>query len=88
MDTTAAATADPAPAPKRRISQRVSRRDQVEGAILAEAVRLFAERALRAGILLAPGEFFSLGQPSSTWFRFNVAYAAHDALLGFLHSIR
>jgi len=43
MDTTAAATADPAPAPKRRISQRVSRRDQVEGAILAEAVRLFAE---------------------------------------------
>jgi DNA-binding transcriptional MocR family regulator len=50
--------------------------------------RLVAEQALRAGILLAPGEFFTLGPPSSTWFRFNVAYAAHDALLGFLHSIR
>lgn len=47
-----------------------------------------AERALRQGILLAPGEFFTLETPSSTWFRFNVAYAAHDALLGFLHSIR
>jgi DNA-binding transcriptional MocR family regulator len=47
-----------------------------------------AERALRQGILLAPGEFFTLETPASTWFRFNVAYAAHDALLGFLHSIR
>jgi DNA-binding transcriptional MocR family regulator len=50
--------------------------------------RLVAERALRQGILLAPGEFFTLAPPESTWFRFNVAYAAHDALLGFLHSIR
>jgi DNA-binding transcriptional MocR family regulator len=50
--------------------------------------RLVAERALRQGILLAPGEFFTLAPPASTWFRFNVAYAAHDALLGFLHSIR
>lgn len=47
-----------------------------------------AERALRAGILLAPGDFFTLETPASTWFRFNAAYAAHDALLGFLHSIR
>ena len=50
--------------------------------------RAVAERALRQGILLAPGEFFTLAPPASTWFRFNVAYAAHDALLGFLHSIR
>jgi len=50
--------------------------------------RQVAERALRQGILLAPGEFFTLAPPASTWFRFNVAYAAHDALLGFLHSIR
>jgi DNA-binding transcriptional MocR family regulator len=50
--------------------------------------RAIAERALRQGILLAPGEFFTLETPASTWFRFNAAYAAHDALLGFLHSIR
>jgi DNA-binding transcriptional MocR family regulator len=50
--------------------------------------RAVAERALKAGILLAPGEFFTLEAPASAWFRFNVAYAAHDALLGFLHSIR
>jgi len=50
--------------------------------------RAIAERALRAGILLAPGEFFSLHPPDQAWFRFNVAYAYEPALLDFLRSIR
>jgi DNA-binding transcriptional MocR family regulator len=50
--------------------------------------RAVAERALRAGILLAPGEFFSVQPPATAWFRFNVAYAAEPALLDFLRSIR
>jgi DNA-binding transcriptional MocR family regulator len=50
--------------------------------------RAIAERALRAGILLAPGEFFSLHPPDTAWFRFNVAYASEPALLDFLRSIR
>jgi DNA-binding transcriptional MocR family regulator len=50
--------------------------------------RAIAERALRAGILLAPGEFFSLQPPACAWFRFNVAYAFEPALLDFLCSIR
>jgi DNA-binding transcriptional MocR family regulator len=50
--------------------------------------RAIAERALRAGILLAPGEFFSLHPPDTAWFRFNVAYAFEPALLDFLRSIR
>jgi DNA-binding transcriptional MocR family regulator len=48
--------------------------------------RLIAERALRAGILLAPGEFFSLGTPGTPWFRFNVAYALDPLLLDFLRT--
>jgi DNA-binding transcriptional MocR family regulator len=50
--------------------------------------RAIAERALRAGILLAPGEFFTLQPPASAWFRFNVAYAFEPVLLDFLRSIR
>jgi DNA-binding transcriptional MocR family regulator len=50
--------------------------------------RAIAERALRAGILLAPGEFFSLHPPDQAWFRFNVACAYEPALLDFLRSIR
>jgi DNA-binding transcriptional MocR family regulator len=50
--------------------------------------RAIAERALRAGILLAPGEFFSLHPPEFAWFRFNVAYAFEPALLDFLRSIQ
>jgi DNA-binding transcriptional MocR family regulator len=50
--------------------------------------RVVAERALKAGIQLAPGEFFTLRQSDSVWFRFNVAYAADPALLRFLQSIR
>jgi DNA-binding transcriptional MocR family regulator len=50
--------------------------------------RAIAERALRANILLAPGEFFSIKPPDTAWFRFNVAYAHEPALLAFLRSIR
>ncbi|MFS2078862.1 PLP-dependent aminotransferase family protein [Telluria sp. Tellsp131] len=50
--------------------------------------RAIAERALRASILLAPGEFFALTPPDTAWFRFNVAYAHEPALLNFLRSIR
>ncbi|MCG2586051.1 PLP-dependent aminotransferase family protein [Massilia sp. TS11] len=48
-----------------------------------------ADAALRAGILLSPGEFFMLGEPASIWFRFNAAYAADAApLLHFLDHVR
>jgi DNA-binding transcriptional MocR family regulator len=50
--------------------------------------RAIAARALGAGIQLAPGEFFMLGQPDAVWFRFNVAYAADPLLLRFLQSLR
>lgn len=50
--------------------------------------RQIAELALRAGILLAPGEFFSLQPPQQAWFRFNVAYAAEPQLFDFLQSLR
>lgn len=51
--------------------------------------KAIADRALRAGILLSPGEFFHLRPAASIWFRFNVAYAA-DApqLIDFLKSLR
>jgi DNA-binding transcriptional MocR family regulator len=51
--------------------------------------KAIADLALKAGILLSPNEFFMLRPPDSTWFRFNVAYAA-DApeLLQFLRSVR
>jgi DNA-binding transcriptional MocR family regulator len=48
--------------------------------------KTIAEQALRAGILLAPGEFFSLHAPSTPWFRFNVAYASDPQLLDFLRT--
>lgn len=48
--------------------------------------RQVAEHALRAGILLAPGEFFTLKPPDRPWFRFNVAYAAEPLLLDFLRA--
>ena len=51
--------------------------------------KLIADRALGSGILLSPGEFFSLTPPSTIWFRFNAAYAADaPALTQFLQSIR
>jgi DNA-binding transcriptional MocR family regulator len=50
--------------------------------------RTIAQAALRAGILLAPGEFFSLRAPETPWFRFNVAYASEPQLLDFLRTCR
>ena len=51
--------------------------------------KLIADRALASGILLSPGEFFSLAPPSTIWFRFNAAYAADaPALTQFLQSLR
>lgn len=46
--------------------------------------RSIADAALRAGILLAPGEFFTQREPGRIWFRFNAAYAANPQLLDFL----
>ncbi len=51
--------------------------------------KTIAARALQAGILLSPHEFFMLRASSSVWFRFNVAYAAEaPALIAFLKSVR
>lgn len=51
--------------------------------------KVIADRALASGILLSPGEFFTLQTPSTIWFRFNAAYAADaPALTAFLHSLR
>ena len=51
--------------------------------------KVIADRALTSSILLSPGEFFTLGTPSTIWFRFNAAYAADaPALTDFLHSLR
>ncbi len=51
--------------------------------------KVIADRALASGILLSPGEFFSLQSPSTIWFRFNAAYAADaPALIEFLQSLR
>jgi DNA-binding transcriptional MocR family regulator len=54
----------------------------------ARTGRSIAAQALKAGIQLAPGEFFMLGEPDAIWFRFNVAYVADPALLRFLQSIQ
>ncbi|CUI07635.1 aminotransferase-like domain-containing protein [Massilia antarctica] len=51
--------------------------------------KVIADRALRAGILLSPHEFFMLRPSPSIWFRFNVAYAADTPqLVQFLQSQR
>lgn len=48
--------------------------------------RAIADAALKAGILLAPGDFFTQRRPASTWFRFNAAYASEPRLLDFLRA--
>ncbi len=48
--------------------------------------RTIADAALRSGILLAPGEFFTQRVPDRIWFRFNAAYAANPQLLAFLRT--
>jgi len=50
--------------------------------------RAIADAALKAGILLAPGEFFTQRPTSGIWFRFNAAYAADPQLIHFLHTQR
>ena len=50
--------------------------------------RSIADAASRAGILLAPGEFFTQREPQGIWFRFNAAYAANPRLLAFLRTRR
>jgi len=50
--------------------------------------KTIAELGLKAGILLAPGEFFMRRPPESVWFRFNVAYTAQGQLIDFLRSVR
>jgi DNA-binding transcriptional MocR family regulator len=51
--------------------------------------KAIADLALKAGILLSPHEFFMLGASATTWFRFNVAYAADaPVLVKFLNSLR
>jgi DNA-binding transcriptional MocR family regulator len=50
--------------------------------------RSVAALALKAGIQLAPNDFFMLREPGTVWFRFNVAYAANQGLLRFLQSIQ
>lgn len=50
--------------------------------------RTIADAALDAGILLAPGEFFTQREPQGIWFRFNAACAAHPRLLDFLRAQR
>ena len=50
--------------------------------------RTIADAALRSGILLAPGEFFTQRDPQGIWFRFNAAYAANPQLLAFLRAQR
>jgi len=52
------------------------------------SARSIADAALKAGILLAPAEFFTQRTPERIWFRFNVAYAADPALLAFLRAQR
>lgn len=62
-----------------------------EGMAPGHTGRSIADAALRAGILLAPGEFFTQRQQGTggqdIWFRFNAAYAADPRLLGFLRDV-
>ncbi|HEY0844985.1 MAG TPA: PLP-dependent aminotransferase family protein [Noviherbaspirillum sp.] len=46
-----------------------------------------ADRALRKGIWLAPGEFFQLAETSYPWFRFNVAYSDAPELETFFRTL-
>ena len=46
--------------------------------------KLIADQALKAGILLSPGEFFTLDACNTIWFRFNVAYTQSEQLSTFL----
>jgi DNA-binding transcriptional MocR family regulator len=47
-------------------------------------VRAVAQRAVSAGIMLAPGYLFRPGQQATPWMRFNVGYADDPRLYAFL----
>lgn len=46
-----------------------------------------ADRALKMGIWLAPGDFFHLSTPDYPWFRFNVAHSDAPELLEFFRTL-
>lgn len=46
-----------------------------------------ADRALKKGIWLAPGEFFHVTEPEFPWFRFNVAYSDVPELAEFFRKL-
>ncbi|MFZ6674898.1 PLP-dependent aminotransferase family protein [Undibacterium sp. Xuan67W] len=48
--------------------------------------KLIADQALKAGILLSPGDFFSIAPAGTVWFRFNVAYTNSEQLSHFLRT--
>lgn len=50
--------------------------------------KVIADLALQSEILLSPGEFFTLNDANSIWFRFNVAHTESPALADFLLSVR
>jgi DNA-binding transcriptional MocR family regulator len=50
--------------------------------------REILQQARSKGILLAPGEFFRPDGRSTGHFRFNVAYADHDSLYGFIEKLQ
>jgi DNA-binding transcriptional MocR family regulator len=49
-------------------------------------MRAVAQRAVAAGIVLAPGDLFSVGQQRSPWTRLNVACADDPRLMDFLRA--
>lgn len=59
-----------------------------EAPVAGRSARTIADAALKAGILLSPGDFFTQRTPERIWFRFNVAYAAEPQLLAFLQAQR
>lgn len=46
-----------------------------------------ADRALKRGIWLAPGEFFQVAETTCPWFRFNVAYSDAPELIEFFRKL-
>ena len=52
----------------------------------ASAIEI-ADRALKKGIWLAPGDFFYLATPEYPWFRFNVAHSDAPELLEFFRTL-
>lgn len=51
------------------------------------SAREIADRALKKGIWLAPGEFFQLSEADYPWFRFNVAFSDAPELIEFFRTL-